>query len=577
MARLIPAYLEDNTPPGERDVFNMIAGGPNEWVVIHSLDLAPWNRGLRTEIDFVLIVPDCGILCIEVKSHLNIIFDGERWNPPEIKRSPFKQASDGRFTFYRHLRELAPQFCTIPIVHLCIFPNASFNLHPNLSVSQWEIMDVRSFRAFKDSSDFCNDLKRRILASIDADINLTRLASPLSDGQVQAIVGFCVPVQLHSPSDREEINLREREIERILRVQQKPVLQLAEVNDRIIVFGGAGTGKTLIAMELARRRAESGERVALLCFNQLVGQWMKWKMAQIKPELPNLIVGRSIQVMAELTGVDIPLNPNKDFWDIDLPMDLEQKLTDPDLRITAPFDYLVLDEAQDVLARPSIWGCLTQLIEGNLKNGKYALLGDFDHQVLGEREALRQALDTLIHEAKPSKWKLLENCRNYSIIGETAVRLSGFEDKVYTGYMRQGGSIANYNIDFYSTEDEQAHKLSILLKEFKQHGYRPEEITILSFLSAETCVATNPILKGFNIRPEWQQRHFIHYCTVHAFKGLENKVIILTDVSANETASNRDLFYIGMTRATESVRVLCTDTFKDSLLRWLVTGGFTHV
>jgi superfamily I DNA/RNA helicase len=281
--------------------------------------------------------------------------------------------------------------------------------------------------------------------------------------------------------------------------------------------------------------------------------------------------------MAELTGVDIPLNPNKDFWDIDLPMDLEQKLTDPDLRITAPFDYLVLDEAQDVLARPSIWGCLTQLIEGNLKNGKYALLGDFDHQVLGEREALRQALDTLIHEAKPSKWKLLENCRNYSIIGETAVRLSGFEDKVYTGYMRQGGSIANYNIDFYSTEDEQAHKLSILLKEFKQHGYRPEEITILSFLSAETCVATNPILKGFNIRPEWQQRHFIHYCTVHAFKGLENKVIILTDVSANETASNRDLFYIGMTRATESVRVLCTDTFKDSLLRWLVTGGFTHV
>ena len=57
-------------------------------VAIHSLDLAPWNRGLRTEIDFVLIVPDTGILCIEVKSHEKITFENDRWYPVEIKRSP---------------------------------------------------------------------------------------------------------------------------------------------------------------------------------------------------------------------------------------------------------------------------------------------------------------------------------------------------------------------------------------------------------------------------------------------------------------------------------------------------------
>jgi hypothetical protein len=46
----------------------------------------PWNRGLKeTEIDFVVIVPDTGILCIEVKSHECIAFDGEQWHPPEIK------------------------------------------------------------------------------------------------------------------------------------------------------------------------------------------------------------------------------------------------------------------------------------------------------------------------------------------------------------------------------------------------------------------------------------------------------------------------------------------------------------
>src|SRR5688572_11524393 len=106
MARLIPSFMDERTPPGEREVFTLIAAGPDDWTVLHSLDLAPWNRGLRTEIDFVVLVPDKGILCIEVKSHDRISFDGSRWHPESIRRSPFKQACDGSRTFYRRLSEL---------------------------------------------------------------------------------------------------------------------------------------------------------------------------------------------------------------------------------------------------------------------------------------------------------------------------------------------------------------------------------------------------------------------------------------------------------------------------------------
>jgi len=568
--------MDDRTPSGERDVFSMLAAGPDDWMIMHSLDLAPWNRGLRTEIDFVVIVPDCGILCIEVKSHSIITFDGTYWTPPEIKRSPFKQAADGRHTFYRRLRDIAPQFRNVPVVHMCIFPNASFHLHVNMSVQQWELMDNRVFRTFKDSSDFCQDIKLRIAESINADGKLNHLRNPLSESQVQSIVNYCLPVQKYHPNAREEIMLREQAIERILRDQQKPVLKLAFANDRIIVSGGAGTGKTLISMELARRKAESGQRVALLCFNRLIGQWMKEQMGRITPTLPNLIVGRSIQVMAELTGLDIPETPDGNYWSKELPMKLEEKLTDPEIGIIASFDYLVLDETQDILLRPAIWQCLFHFLNGGIRDGKYALFGDFEHQVFGEHELLKKALDKLLQDAQPAKWKLSENCRNYSIIGETAVQLSGFDEKIYTGYMRQGGSIANYNILFYATEDEQARKLSGLLKEFKQQGYRPEEITVLSF-SAERCVAKSQQMKAYQIHPAWQQGRFTHYCTVQAFKGLENKIIILTDVSPSEAEFHRDLFYTGMTRATESVRVLCNIKCQETLLRWLTKGGFTCV
>lgn len=576
MARMIPSVMDDRTPSGERDVFSMLAAGPDDWVIMHSLDLAPWNRGLRTEIDFVVIVPDCGILCIEVKSHSSITFDGTCWTPPEIKRSPFKQAADGRHAFYRRLRDIAPQFRTVPVVHMCIFPNAPFHMQINMSTQQWELMDNRIFRTFKDSSVFCRDIKLRIEEGIDVDEKLSRLKNPLSDSQVQSIVNYCLPVQKYHPNARAEIMLREQAIERILREQQKPVLKLACANDRIIVSGGAGTGKTLISMELARRKAESGQRVALLCFNQLVGQWMKEQMERIRPTLPNLVVGRSIQVMAELTGLDIPETPDGNYWNKVLPLKLEEKLTDPDISVIAPFDYLVLDETQDILLRPALWQCLIHLLNGGIREGRYALFGDFEHQVFGERELLKKELDAILQAAQPARWKLSENCRNYSIIGETAVQLSGFDEKIYTGYMRQGGSIANYNIHFYATEDEQARKLSDLLREFKQQGYRPEEITILSF-SAERCAAKSQQMQEYNIRPAWQQGRFTHYCTVHAFKGLENKIIILTDVSPGEAEFHRDLFYTGMTRATESVRVLCNIKCQETLLRWLTKGGLTYV
>jgi hypothetical protein len=570
MARLIPSFFDDRTPPGERDVFNMLAAGPNDWVALHSLDLAPWNRGLRTEIDFVVMIPDTGMLCLEVKSHHSISFTNGRWLPPEISRSPFKQASDGRHTFYRRLRELAPQFGYVPVVHCCIFTNACFDVAPNLSVPLREFMDARVFRTFATGEAFCADLKTRMLSSIDAEYSLQRLARPLSAAQVDALVGICLPVQKRRPGARDEISRREREIEHLLRVQQKPVLQLAALNDRVLVGGAAGTGKTLIAMEVARRAAEGGRRAGLVCFNQLVGDWMQDQIRREGVPPPNLIAGRAIRIMAEMTGVTIPRDPPPGYWDEELPEQLEERLTDPDFRAAAQFDYLVVDEAQDLLARPSLWECLTRFLDGGVSGGSYCLLGDFENQILGERQAMDEALAAIRAAGKPAAYHLSENCRNYKIVGETAVRLSGFAKDVYSGYMRSGGGLQNYDIFFYADEREQQALLVRWLKEFKSLGNRPGEITILSFRNSDDCAAARLAATGFKLRPAWQHAaHHTAYSSVQAFKGLENKVIILTDVVLSEPHFHRHLFYTGMTRATESVRVSCDKRSQEKLATWL--------
>ena len=70
--------------------------------------------------------------------------------------------------------------------------------------------------------------------------------------------------------------------------------------------------------------------------------------------------------------------------------------------------------------------------------------------------------------------------------------------------------------------------------------------------------------------PAWHHAaKFTPYTSVQAFKGLENKVIILTDVVLGEQHFQRHLFYTGMTRANETVRVSCDKRSQQMLASWL--------
>jgi hypothetical protein len=337
-----------------------------------------------------------------------------------------------------------------------------------------------------------------------------------------------------------------------------------------VVSGAAGTGKTLIAMEVARRAAERGRRTGLICFNQLIGDWMREQIQRGGAPPPNLIAGRAIRIMAEMSGVTIPRDPSPHYWDHELPEQLEERLTDPDFRVAAQFDYLVVDEAQDLLARPSLWECLTRFLDGGVAGGSYCLFGDFENQVLGERQSMDEALAAIRAAGTPAIYRLSENCRNYRIVGESAVRLSGFAKDVYSGYMRSGGGLQNYDIFFYADEREQQAQLGQWLKEFKSLGYKPGEITILSFRTSEDCAAARLAATGFKLRPAWQHvADCTAYTSVQAFKGLENKVIVLTDVVLGEPQFHRHLFYTGMTRANESVRVSCDKRSQQTLASWL--------
>jgi len=545
----------------------MLASGPSDWTILHSLDLAPWNRGLRTEIDFVVIVPDVGILCIEVKSHSEISFDGARWTPATITRSPFKQVADARYMFARRLGDVLREFRHVPVVHCCIFPNARFEIRSNLSVQPWELVDSRQFRGLSGGAELCVVLRAGMQRSIQADSRLSALRSPMSVREVQRVVEHCVPVQCRRPEARDEICHREIQLQKVLREQQRPVLRLLSLNERILVTGGAGTGKTLIAIEAARHLAASGVRVGLVCFNQLVGRFIR-SQAQ-SPPMPNLVAGTAIKAMIDMADIRIPNDADGKFWNSTLPDMLQDRLTDPEFSSAAKFDALVVDEAQDLLARPELFECLGGFLQGGWQDGRFALFGDTEHQVLVDRGAMQERINRLRRTSRPTHWTLTENCRNYQVIGETATRLAGLPRTVYSGYMRSGGGSQNYDILFFNSADQQLAMIRALLQEFRGMGYRPSEVTLLSFRADEDSAAVALSRQGEKLRPASAAGDWTAYSSVHAFKGMDNKVILLTDVRFDSALPLRDLFYTGLTRATEHVRVLCHESSKTVLAAWM--------
>jgi hypothetical protein len=581
MAMMIPSFIDPDTAPGEVDVYNMLANGPDDWVVFHQVDLTSTIRGSvksRREIDFLIVIPKAGIMCIEVKSHEGIHFDGKNWHPSTIKQDPFKQSLNALKALERHLQSQGATLDSIPLGRCCIFPRSSFSLDSeNAIVGRWELFDMRAFRGFRDSSVFCAALEDSLRKSIDREYG-RQLATPLSSSQISRLKSYLAPIQKYRPSEREQIRAREEMAFSLLREQQKPIVKFAESatstgelhNPRLIIDGAAGTGKSWIAMEIARRMADSGKRTGLVCFNKLVGEWIAVNISKDVGR-PNLIAGPAIRMLIDMTGVPVPASPDESFWESDIYDAIEEKLTDPEFNDDVAFDYLIIDEAQDVLSKPRLFQSLMQLVPGGVEGGSYSLVGDFKYQLFGNRADLEGVLAEVRSKAKGiPTYPLYENCRNYSIVGGSAVKLSGIRDKVYEGFMRSGGSMTNFNLNFYPDRLSQLNLLAETIKKSKALGYDNSDIVILSLVNDDLCIARDLQKLSYKISSAKQPLpNTLRYCTVNSFKGLEAKVVIVTDIEAEENEFKRNQLYTSLTRATESVHVLFSESSRNLVAKWI--------
>jgi hypothetical protein len=570
VALMIPAFIDPETAsPGEKEVFEGLKHDPlaANWTVLHSVNLPHHPRHLEGEMDFLVLIPGAAAICAEVKAHRRVTRDSAGlWrmggDDPQVK-SPFRQASEAMHSINNMLKSSDAAMGGIPFFSVVVFTHCSFDV-PATEWETWQAIDERLIAQRGLASALlgaAHQFRRKCLASHAAWFRDER-AQP-TEQECAAIARRVRPAFDLAQSPKAQRARKLKALEHFTQEQFR-ALDALEMNSQVVFTGAAGTGKTYLALEAARRSAAEGKSTFLCCFNRILGEWLK---AQEVAANPLVKVGTLHSLMLEISGEQPGHTPDSSFWD-QLIYKTEEALLADGNKWAEAYDMLVLDEAQD-LTTAKYLGVFDLLLAGGLANGSYRMFGDFDGQAIFTNEDGRTELK---RTSSPALYALRENCRNQPPIGRLVASTSGIP-KPYDGFRRpEDGSTPDFKT--YSSPDEQLAHLDQSIDELRGEGYQLGDIVILSTrLDAIWKHVSQPNADRLSAA-SGVPGHKIRCGTVQAFKGLDAPAVIVTDVDDVASVYGRQLLYIACSRATERLVVHVDSSVGPELVKLVVLRGY---
>ena len=570
---MIPAQIGDDVvSSAERRIFHLLATDPdtNGWIVLHSLGLARRTTGSYGEIDFVVIIPHEGILCLEIKGGRVSCENGvwrtmDRYgNIAVLRKSPFMQARDSMFALRGKIIDhfgQGPPESHCPIVFAVIFPDV---------VCPPETPEFERLDAID-----ANDLRRPISASIDVIVrNRLREFQPRSGdryptpSQVRSILAYLRPdfdlVVAKSVSlARTEARLMS------LTEEQYDRLDELEENPRCLFEGAAGTGKTLLALEYARRANKAGAKVLLVCFNRLLGDWLKLQTegtgitAGTWHETLKEIIANS-SVKREFSEHERTALNNEDLvtlFEELYPLYGEIALEELD----TPFDVLVMDEAQDLFGQAT-FDLMNRIIKGGLAGGTWGIFGDFTRQALYDN-ASSSIADLSEYSGHFVRARLTLNCRNTRRIAEETAIIGGFSTPPYKLGHEAGMPVEHR---YWRTSYGLLKNLTKTIHRLANDGVPIDDMMILSPRRLEnSALADVDEICGVPLfdcsRTLDPPQRCMRFSTIHSFKGLESQVVIVLDIEEVDDYRSQSLLYVGMSRARSLLILLIHERARSSI------------
>lgn len=564
MTRMIPPTIHSSVQShAERRMYEVIrdAPGTEQWVCLHSLGLAHHETKRRGEIDFVLLTQH-GVFVLEVKGGRIQRRDGvwyscNRNGEYPLHESPFDQAAGAMFGLARTVRERfrGGALAGVLFGYGVIVPDVDYTIDGPESDPRciYDRRDLgKPFAAYVDRlAEFARECDKR---PRDKRIGLNK-------SRMEELADFLRgDFDLVPTMDAIIEDTRAQLAE--LTKEQRGVLDVLHRSERLIVDGGAGTGKTLLAIEAARRLAREGQRVLFLTYNKLLAA--------------RLVAATSAE---DYAGELLVRNVHRHFHEVikasPLAEDFEAKFdpTDPKVFVELMpeyaavaasdsgeglFDVIVIDEAQDLITTRNL-DAIEGMLRGGLEAGRwYAFLDSQDQvDVYGRLE--EEAFNRLRQYGATQMLTL--NCRNTQPIARQTRLLTGSQ-------RRCNARVSGPPVEFvpYREESGWTGNLERVVNEIRREGISPGQVSVLLARNPDEKEAK--ALERLSIHRLTEEAvpslgtarlEHITWSTASGFKGLENDAVIVVGVKDVEKEWSRGVVYVGMSRARTRLYVILSE------------------
>jgi len=528
MATVVSYPVAGYDPQSEVKVYGALKNLPDDWSIIHSV---AWlgqrgNRKVDGEADFVLLHPSFGVVVLEVKGGGIHLRNGrwvsvDRYNRVNDIKDPFTQATTSKANLHKWFKECLKLY--VPTCHAVVFPDISYPqaLGPSapvdIVIDRQGLRDVptsleRILRHWQQTANLTESDTTRIISALAPTVSVKRT---LADAAHDA--------------DADLLQLTQGQLRAFAMTRRTP---------RAVVFGGAGTGKTVLACEKARQLRDEGNNVLLTCFNELLARRLA-----ADPSLRDIRTATFHSLCttaAKSSGVPIPRMPDSSWWTGDAPLVLLEAME----RTGLTFDAIVVDEGQDFA------GSWIEVLEALCSAGPDAPFYVFadEHQRLWDRD--------WVPDAQRFRLDLTTNCRNARPISERVAVIAGFDvdDLCIDGPPAKWSDL---------TRAPDAPRLvQRIVEKLLAEGFEKRDIVVLCETASlvrrlrEMAVADSGFCPygGSGVVTE----------TIGRFKGLEALAVVLALDGDTPEPPDRNA-YVGFSRARAYLNVLGSPTRKASV------------
>jgi len=571
---LVPENIQEFDSRGERFLYHRFKNDPNtqDYFVLHSVFTNHHLTNVSGELDFLVLAPGLGFFAIEVK-HGKVerddgvwIFTNSKGKSTRKTKGPFRQVEDTKHSIRNFILEavsgnqkLSNKLSKVLFATGVAFTSTS---HDKLNIGpesfQWQIFTEEDFRL--PVSKYIKSLSEGWHSEYSKyswyDVNSSRPTLDDCEEVLKILRGdFKIDYsELNRISDNQKL------IEEFTQEQFK-VLDFTDFNDRCLIEGQAGTGKTVIALELARRKLRKGKRVGLFCFNQKLGEKLNRSFHITFESSDGFYAGNLHRYLSKNIAAESVAGHEHDHEYYSEFLPLEFLIQNEELSENQKFDVLIIDEAQDLLMSNYL-EVFDWILKGGINNGEWMMFGDFTNQAIYINDPIeaKQLVSERAFFVKVPPLKL--NCRNTKKIANQNTLITGIEKPEFTGFTLPGIPI---DVKFPSS-NKQREILENKVKELIKNGVEANLITLLSPKKFE-----NTFLADSEFIYE-QKKKGLQVSTIHSYKGLENVVVFLYDFPEISSEESKRLLYVGISRATQQLNIILNLDLEQSYQKLISTN-----